>query len=265
MSIKVKDICTAIESAAPLNLQEDYDNAGLQVGDPEMEVTGALLCLDATEEIIDEALDRRCNMIVSHHPLIFKGIKSLTGRTAVERMVIKAIKNDIAVYSAHTNLDSALEGVSYEMAHALGLENLKVLEPKSDNPSTGLGIIGTTPTVPKLEFLRLIKETFNVKALRYSGQSPQIVIRKVALCGGAGASMIKDAVQAGADIFITGDIKYHDYTTYGLDIILVDVGHFESEFDATKILSRIIREKFPDFTTYFSKTESNPIKYIIAS
>lgn len=265
MPIKVKDICNAIESAAPLRLQEDYDNAGLQTGDPEAEVTAALLCLDVTEEIIDEALNRRCNMIVSHHPLIFKGIKSLTGKTAVERMVAKAIKHDLAIYSAHTNLDSAWDGVSYEMAHALGMEDLHVLVPNADNPETGLGIVGTIPALPKMEFLRRVKETFNVKALRYSGQSPQIVVRKVALCGGAGASMTKEAVKSGADIYLTGDIKYHDYTTYGLDIILADVGHYESELGATKILSRIIRERFPDFTTYFSQTESNPIKYIIAS
>lgn len=260
--IKVKDIAEAIETFAPKQLQESYDNAGLQVGDPDMDVTAALLCLDVTEDVVREAIERRCNLIVSHHPLLFKGLKEVTGRTATERIVITAIKENIAIYSAHTNLDSAWEGVSYEIAHALNIRNLKVLEPKSDNNSVGLGVIGDIQPVPKIEFLRKIKEAFKVKSLRYSSQSPQLVVRKVAVCGGAGASLIRDAIEAGADMIITGDVKYHDFTTYGLDIIIADIGHYESELCTKKIFSKIIREKFPDFVTYFAETESNPINYM---
>ena len=258
---KVKDIASVIEDFAPKGLQESYDNAGLQVGDPEMEVSAALLCLDVTEDVLDEALERRCNLIVSHHPLLFKGLKEVTGRTATERIVIRAIRENVAIYSAHTNLDSAWEGVSHEIAHILNLKNIRVLEPK-DNPETGLGVIGDAQPTPKIEFLRKLKEAFKVKSLRYSAQSPQLVVRKVAICGGAGASLIRDAVAAGADIFITGDVKYHDFTTYGLDIIIADIGHYESELCTKKIFSRIIREKYPDFVTYFAESESNPIKYM---
>lgn len=260
--LKVKDIAQAIEEFAPKQLQESYDNAGLQVGDPEMTVSAALLCLDVTEDVLNEALERHCNLIVSHHPLLFKGLKEVTGRTATERIVIRAIKENLAIYSAHTNLDSAWEGVSYEIAHILNLHNISVLEPKAENPSTGLGVIGDIQPLPKLEFLRKIKEAFKVKCLRYSAQSPQLVVRRVAICGGAGASLIKGAINAGADIIITGDVKYHDFTTYGLDIIIADIGHYESELCSEKILSRIIREKYPDTVTYFAESESNPIKYM---
>lgn len=259
---KVKDIAKAIEDFAPKRLQESYDNAGLQVGDPEMEVKAALLCLDVTEEVVDEALERRCNLIVTHHPLIFKGLKEVTGRTAIERIVIRAIRENLAIYSAHTNLDSAWEGVSHEIAHILGLGDIHVLDPKNDNPETGLGVIGEISPTPKLEFLRKVKDSFKVKSLRYSGQSPQLVVRKVAVCGGAGASLIREAISAGADVIVTGDVKYHDFTTYGLDILIADIGHYESELCSREIFSRIIRERFPDFPTYFSESEKNPVKFL---
>jgi len=260
--IKVKDIASVIEDFAPKKLQESYDNAGLQIGDPEMDVSAALLCLDVTEEVLDEALERHCNLIVSHHPLLFKGLKEVTGKTSTERIVIRAIKENVAIYSAHTNLDSAWEGVSHEIAHILNLKNIKVLDPKEGNPETGLGVVGDAQPTPKIEFLRNLKEAFKVKCLRYSSQSPQLVVRKVAICGGAGASLIKAAIDSGADIIITGDVKYHDFTTYDLDIIIADIGHYESELCTKKIFSRIIREKYPDFVTYFAESETNPIKYM---
>lgn len=260
--LKVKDIAAAIEDFAPKGLQESYDNAGLQVGDPEMEVTAALLCLDVTEDILNEAIARRCNMIVSHHPLLFKGLKEVTGKTATERIVIKAIVDNIAIYSAHTNLDSAWEGVSHEMAHIIGMKNIRVLEPHDADAKYGLGVIGDVKPTPKLEFLRNLKEHFKVKSLKFSAQNPQLVIRKVAVCGGSGASLIKDAINAGADIIVTGDVKYHDFTTYGLDILIADIGHYESELCTKEIFSRIIRERYPDFVTYFAATESNPISHM---
>lgn len=260
--LKVKDIAAAIEDFAPKSLQESYDNAGLQVGDPEMEVSAALLCLDVTEDVLNEALVRHCNMIVSHHPLLFKGLKEVTGKTATERIVIRAIIEKIAIYSADTNLDSAWEGVSHEMAHIIGMKNIKVLEPHDSECRYGLGVIGDVKPTPKLESLRNIKEEFKVKSLKYSSQNPQLVIRKVAVCGGSGASLIKDAIAAGADIIVTGDVKYHDFTTYGLDILIADIGHYESELCTKDIFSRIIRERYPDFVTYFSETETNPISYM---
>lgn len=261
--LKVKDIAKAIEEFAPLRLQESYDNAGLQVGNPENTVSAVLLCLDVTEDVLREAKARSCNMIVSHHPLIFHGLKSLTGADETQRLVMEALKEGISIYSAHTNLDSATDGVSYEMAHDLNLRHLQVLVPSERDSEIGLGVIGVYESpVPQLEFLRKVKETFSVKALRYSAQTQHLVIRKVALCGGSGASFIREAVAAGADAYISGDFKYHDYTTYGLDILIADIGHHESELCSRKILSRIIRESFPDCVTYFAESENNPIKIL---
>ncbi|MDE7135177.1 MAG: Nif3-like dinuclear metal center hexameric protein, partial [Muribaculaceae bacterium] len=222
-------------------------------------VYASLLCLDVTEDILQEAIQRQCNLIITHHPLIFKGLKSITGRTPIERIAVEAIRNNIAIYSAHTNLDSAWEGVSHEMAHALDITDIKVLEPKAEDAATGLGVIGNLKPTPKMEFLRKVKDTFGVKAVKYSVQSPQLVIKRVALCGGAGASLIPLAIRENADAIITGDVKYHDFTAYGLDILIADVGHYESELCARKIFSRIIREKYPDLVLYFPDSEQNPI------
>lgn len=260
--LKVKDIASAIEFFAPKTLQESYDNAGLQVGNPEMKVSGVLLCLDVTEGILEEAKSRGFNLIVSHHPLIFKGLKGLTGQTPAERIVIDAVRNDIAVYSAHTNLDSAWEGVSHEMAHILGLCDIRVLEPKPGDAKTGLGVIGTSKPTPTLEYIRKVKEAFNVKCLRYSSQSPKLVVRRVAVVGGSGASLIADAVSSGADLVVTGDVKYHDFTSYAHEIVIADIGHYESELCSINLLSRIIRDKYPECTVCPARSESNPITYM---
>lgn len=256
---KVKDLANAIEKFAPRNLQEDYDNSGLQVGDPEMEVSAVLLCLDVTEDILREAILRSCNVIISHHPLIFKGLKEVTGSTPVQRIVIESLRNNIAIYSAHTNLDAAWDGVSHEIAHLLDIKNLRVLDPNPSQPSAGIGVIGETRPTPKMEFLRKVKETFNVKALRFSAHWPGLVVKKVAVCGGSGAFLISKAIKEGADAIVTGDVKYHDFTNFGLDILVADIGHYESELCARKILARIIKDAFPDMVVYFSDKETNPI------
>ncbi len=255
----VKEITTAIEEFAPLPLQESYDNAGLQVGYGDSRVNAVMLCLDVTHEVLDEAIKRKCDMIVSHHPLIFHGLKHLTGASETERIVIKAIKEGIAIYSAHTNLDSTWNGVSHEMAHMLDLHDIEVLSPIDGNPQAGLGVIGNIVPTPKLELLRRIKEKFGVKSLRYSTQSSAIVAKRIAMCGGAGAGFIKRAIEMGADMYITGDVKYHDFTTWGQDIVIADIGHYESELCSMKIFSRIIREKYPDLVVYFSEEQTNPI------
>lgn len=265
MNIKVKDIAKAIEYFAPLKLKENWDNPGLQVGDPEMNVTAVLLCLDVTEDIVKEAVKKDCNMIVSHHPLIFGGLKRLTDATPVERIAAFAIRNNIAIYSAHTNLDSTFEGVSYEMAHMLGLTECRPLEPSHSGDETqGLGIVGQVSPTPKLEFLRKVRDAFEVKDLRYSAQTPGIVVRKVALCGGSGGSLLKEAIASGAEVYLCGDLKYHDFTSYGADILLADIGHFESELCSRKILYRAIREQIPDCVIYVSDCEKNPIRILSA-
>lgn len=259
---KIKEIIKVIEEFAPKDLQESYDNAGLQVGDPEAETNSVLICLDMTEDLFEEAASRQCNLIITHHPLIFKGLKELTGKNAIERIVIKAIKKNIAIYSAHTNLDSAKEGVSHEIAAMLGLKDVKVLEPKTPEGNTGLGVTGVIKPTPKLEFLRKVKETFDVKCLKYSAASPQLVVRKAAVCGGAGASLINEAVKEGADIIITGDVKYHDFTTFAEKIIIADIGHYESELCSRNIMQRLLNDNFPDLDTYVSQKESNPINFM---
>lgn len=260
--IKVKDIARVIEAFAPRELQESYDNTGLQLGDPEMKVSAVLLCLDVTEDILAEAARRHCNLIISHHPLLFGGLKQLTGSNATQRIVINALRQNIAVYAAHTNLDAAWNGVSHEIAHTLKMTNLRVLSPSRPGENTGIGVVGDCTPVPKMEFLRKVKEAFGVKALRFSAQSPQLVIRRVAVCGGSGASLIRDALRAGADAYVTGDVKYHDFTSYGLDMLIADIGHYESELCSQRIFSRIIREAFPDLVVYFAESEHNPIQII---
>ncbi|MDE6812017.1 MAG: Nif3-like dinuclear metal center hexameric protein [Muribaculaceae bacterium] len=260
--ITVNDIAAAIENYAPKSLQESYDNTGLQIGNPDMPVSGVLLCLDVTEDILAEARRRQCNLIVSHHPLLFSGLKQISGRTPTERIVIDALMNNIAIYAAHTNLDAARNGVSYEIARMLNIKELSPLLPSAPGAATGLGIIGEITPTPKLEFLRKVKETLQVDVLRYSAQSPHIVVRRVAVCGGAGGSMIKEALEAGADAMLTGDLKYHDFTSYGYAMLLADIGHYESELCSQKIFSRIIREAFPECVVYFAEAESNPVAVI---
>lgn len=255
----VQDIASVIEEFAPLPLQEDYDNAGLQVGFRDRHVSAVMLCLDVTDEVLEEAIRRKCDMIVSHHPLIFRGLKNLTGADDTQRIAIRALEAGVAIYSAHTNLDSTWNGVSHEMAHMLGVTGIEVLSPRAGDPRAGLGVIGDIEPTPKLEFLRKVKEKFGVKALRYSTQSPALVIKRVALCGGSGASLIRDAIRAGADLYVTGDVKYHDFTTYGLDMVIADIGHYESELCSMRIFSRIIRQQYPDLVVYFSDEQANPV------
>ena len=224
-----------------------------------MPVTGVLLCLDVTEQVVDEAIARGMNMIVSHHPVLFRGLKQITGSTVVQRIVIKALQHNVAIYSAHTNLDSARGGVSSEMAHRLGLRNQQVLVAHQQSEYTGLGIVGDIEPMPAIEFLRKLKEIFEVQSLRYSADSHQLVIRRVAVCGGAGAEFIPAAVRSGANIMVTGDVKYHDYTTYGSEILIADVGHYESEVGCVQILARLLRVSFPVLEIGFAGCEHNPV------
>jgi dinuclear metal center YbgI/SA1388 family protein len=364
--MKLKDICSYLDSAVPLSFQEGYDNSGLQVGSPEMKISSAMISLDVTEEVIDEAISTKCDLLISHHPLIFKEIKRISNRTFTERILCKAIKNDIAIYSSHTNLDIFNNGVSKKMADKLNLKNLKVLSPlkqrllklvtyipesyleqvmesvfnagagvtgnydrcgfttsgtgsfrgnqyskpftgekgkihfekevrfetvlfshlkekvvkalldvhpyeevaydifalENDNAGVGLGCIGDFE-VPIVEdaFLKLISSTFNAKGVRYSKPLGKPV-KKVAVCGGSGASLLYDAISSGADAFVTADIKYHNFFDADNTILLVDTGHFESEKYSVEILYDLIIKKFPKFAVRFSETNTNPINYL---
>ncbi|MCI1684029.1 MAG: Nif3-like dinuclear metal center hexameric protein [Bacteroides sp.] len=364
--MRIKEIVSALERFAPLPLQDGFDNAGLQIGLTDVEATGALLCLDVTEAVLDEAIMLGCNLVISHHPLIFKGYKSITGQNYIERCIIKAIKNDITVYSAHTNLDNTIKGVNYKIAEKIGLSNVRILETKEnallklvtfvplmqaekvrqalfnvgcgnignydscsyntegegtfraqtgthpycgnigelhsekevrietilpeykktevinallaahpyEEPAfdlyllqnnwqqVGAGIIGdlNTPET-ELDFLKRIKNVFEVGCLRHN-KLPGKEIKSVALCGGSGAFLIPLAVKNKADVFITGEIKYHEYFGYEDEILLVEIGHYESEQYTKELLYSIIKNLFPNFTLQISKVNTNPIKYI---
>ena len=260
----VQDIAAAIEDFAPLPLQEDYDNAGLQVGFRDRPVNAVMLCLDVTEEVLEEAIRRKCDMIVSHHPLIFRGLKNLTGADETQRIAIRALEAGVAIYSAHTNLDSAWNGVSHEMAHTLGLTDKGdghiSLDITTDGQHEVLPTLRGVNEHGKIVVVRIhLQIQFAVKALRYSSQSPTLVIKRVALCGGSGASLIREAMRAGADLYVTGDIKYHDFAGYGQQMVIADIGHYESELCSMKIFSRIIRQQYPELVVYFSDDQRNPV------
>ena len=364
--MKIKEIIAALERFAPLPLQDGFDNAGLQVGLTEAEATGALLCLDVTEAVVEEAVTLGFNLIISHHPLIFKGFKSLTGRNYVERCVMKAIQNGIVIYSAHTNLDNAKGGVNFKIAEKIGLKNVRILEPKEDillklvtfvpvnqandvrkalfeagcgcignydscsynlsgegtfralegaNPFCGeLGESHTEPEVrietilpafrkgaaikalmvahpyeepafdlyplknvwnqvgagvvgeldepeTELEFLKRIKKLFEVGCIKHNRLTGRL-IQRVALCGGSGAFLAPRALGCGADIFITGEIKYHDYFDYENSLLMAEIGHYESEQFTKEIFYSIIRELCPEVEVQMTRINTNPIKYL---
>lgn len=260
--MKVKDIIDVLEQAAPPSLQESYDNTGLQVGDPDREATGVLLCVDLSPEVVREAVARGANMVVSHHPVLFRGLKQIVGRTLPERTVLEAIKSDVALYSCHTSIDSARGGVSAEMAERLGLRDVEVLEKKED-PSVGLGAVGNLPEPLQPEaFVRLVKNMFGSPVARCSRPREGQTISRVALCGGSGSSLIDLAVAAGADAYLTSDTSYHAFVDRRDDLFLVDIGHYESENCVKQIFYRVITEKFPNFAVHYSETEKNPIVYL---
>ena len=364
--IKIKEILKEIELFAPLPLQESFDNAGVQVGDVNQFATGALLCLDVTEEVIEEANDRGCNLIISHHPLAFRPFKSLTGRTYVERCLMKACKYDLVIYAAHTNLDNAVGGVNYRLAELLGLQHVRVLSPRQDallklvtfvpeaqsntvrhalfnagagsvghydccsynlqgegtfraqegchpfcgeigelhterevrietilpaykqaavtrallsahpyeEPAfdfyplrnswsqAGSGVVGELPDAQDaLSFLERVKGILKVGCVKYSKPTGRPV-REVALCGGSGAFLIKEAIAYGADVLITGEAKYNDFYDVEDHILLAVVGHYESEVCTKDIFYNVISKKFPTFAVHFSNVNQNPVNYL---
>ncbi len=362
----VKDIAAAIEAIAPPAYQESYDNCGIQVGNPADEVTAVLITLDVTEAIVEEAISRRCNMIVAHHPLIFSGLKKIMGRNYVERVVRMAIKNDITIYAAHTNLDNVYHGVNAKIAEKLGLANTRILTPKSDlltklhtyvplnaadkvrdalfaagagqisnyaecsfnihgtgtfkpgentdptigeagglrenveelkievlltrhdeaqvlaalreshpyeevayelvplsNGATqvGAGMIGSLPEPMSAEkMLSHIKTNMKAECIRHTALSNKN-IKTVAICGGSGSFLLRDAMAAGADIFITADYKYHQFFDAEGKIIIADIGHYESEQFTSEIFADILRKKYPNFAVLLSNLSTNPLKY----
>ena len=262
----VKDILNCITEIAPLHWQESYDNAGLQVGDLNAEAYKALICLDITEAIVDEAIAKKCDLIVSHHPLIFRGLKHLTPETYIERAVMKAVKHDIAMISMHTNLDNSYLGVSRVLADRLGLKNLNLLQPSESEPEVcGAGMIGEFDTaMEEKDFLQLVAETIGSPCLRHSVLTGR-KIQKVALCGGSGSPFMPDALRQKVDAYLTADIKYHDFFVPEGNVLLVDGGHFETEQFTKELICELIRKKFPTFAAEIAETRTNAVYYFVKS
>lgn len=363
--MKLKEIISALELLAPPALQESYDNSGLIVGDKNTEIKGALICLDSTEAIIEEAISKKCNLVIAHHPIIFSGLKSITGKNYIERTILKAIKNDIAIYAIHTNLDNVQHGVNAKIGALLGIKNPRILAPKSSqleklvtycpfkntedvmsalfsagagsignysecsfsvsgkgtfkanqfaNPFVGeinerhieeenrievifeahkryavltalqkvhpyeevayevyttenahqfigSGMIGELKDELPLEvFFDKLKSTFKLKVIRHTEPLAKTV-KKIAWCGGSGSFLLKSAIGKNADVFITGDIKYHDFFDHEKKLIIADIGHYESEQFTIDLLGDFLTEKFPKFAVHLTEVNTNPVNY----
>jgi dinuclear metal center YbgI/SA1388 family protein len=363
--MKVREITAFIESFAPLPYQESYDNSGLQAGDPEQEVDTALICIDLTREVLEEAVKLRAGLILTHHPVIFSGLKKLTGSTPAEKIIIGAVRNGISIYSAHTNLDAVYRGVSFKIAEKLGLGAVRILSPMrgklrklvffvpfdhaeavrdaifsagagqigeydrcsfnapgegtfrgsaDSNPyvgeqgkqhtepelrvetvypveresgilsallsthpyeevaydiyplenefhRAGMGAIGDLdePLEPD-RFLGLLKERFGIPSIRHN-RPPGGKIKKVAACGGSGSFLLSRAISAGADAFVTGDIRYHTWFDAVDKLLMADIGHYESEQFTTEIFYELLKKKFPKFALHLTQVNTNPVNY----
>jgi dinuclear metal center YbgI/SA1388 family protein len=364
-SLTIKEVTDHLESFAPPAYQEGYDNSGLLTGNVSQAINGILISLDCTEEVVEEALQRDCNLIITHHPIIFKGLKKLTGSNYVERTIIKAIRNNIAIYAIHTNLDNVYNGVNQKICEKIGLKNPRILLPKNNvlaklvtfipkehvdsvmaalhgagagqignynncsfrvdgtgtfmpsekanptigeklkqetvtetrvevifpgylksrvlevlravhpyeevafyltdllnpNQEVGSGMIGEldTPLEPS-EFLKRLKSSMDLKVIRHTRLLAH-PIKKIAVCGGAGSFLLPYARQAGAQIYITADFKYHEFFDAEDQIIIADIGHYESEVYSQELLGEVLTKKFPTFAINFSRTGTNPISY----
>tara|TARA_R110002072_G_scaffold301854_1_gene482629 strand:+ start:4818 stop:5912 length:1095 start_codon:yes stop_codon:yes gene_type:complete len=363
--MRIKEITDYLESLVPLSSQESYDNCGLLVGNENSEFKKALITLDCIEATVEEAIEHGCNLIIAHHPIVFKGLKKLNGNNYIERTVIKAIKHDIAIYAIHTNLDNYQFGVNDEIARKLNLKNVQILTPKrgvlsklvcfvplknasevtgalfnagagkignyeecsfqtegigsfkpndksnpvegrigalskvkehrlevlvsnhilpkvlaamkeahpyeevaheiysisNTNQNEGSGMVGELEeAMETIAFLQKVKTIFNSEVIRHTGISSKTV-KKIAFCGGAGSFLLSDAKKIGADVFITGDFKYHEFFDAENDIIVADIGHFESEQYTSCLLERILTKKFAKFAVRLTEVNTNPINY----
>jgi len=265
--MQISNIIDALENWAPLAWQEAYDNAGLMVGNTDHECTGVLCSLDCTEAVVDEAIAKGCNLIVSHHPIIFKGLKQFNDANYVSRIVIKAIQNNIALYAIHTNLDSLLDGVNKTLADRLHLENRRILSPKGNftdqnGGKIGSGLIGELPLeTDETEFLQWIKEKLNVSVVKHTNFTKKS-LKTIALCGGSGSFLIADAKAQKADCYITSDLKYHDFFEADGQILLVDIGHWESEQWVARLIVAYLKLKFPTFAVLESLVNTQPVHYL---
>ena len=267
--MKVKDILAALEEIAPACIQEEWDNSGLQTGSPEDDVHGVLVGFDCTEALVEEALRRGCDMVITHHPLIFRPLSHIDPRDGVGAAIYAAVRGGVAVYSAHTSADKVLAGVSGATARKLGLENVRILDPEipgragDDAAQVGLGIVGDLPApLSAGDAVELVIKALGVPAVRTSAliEGP---VSRIALCGGSGSSLIGAALRSGAQMYVCGDISYHHFFVPE-GFMVVDAGHFETEIEITEVLLSVIRKKFPTFVSLMSECigGANPVNYL---
>ena len=264
--MKISEVTNYLEQKFPLRLQEDFDNCGVQCGDVEQEISGVLVCFEMSDSVIDEAIAMNANLVISHHPLMLKrGICKIEPKDRVGRILCKALGHNMVLYSMHTNIDSAEGGGNDVFAEKLELQNVCVLVPSelSDLADrNGLGRIGELQapmSVPN--FLHFVKDKMGLHTLRYYGDQEKM-ITKVAVCGGGGSSFIEDAMAAGADAYVTGDIKYHDFFRADKKMLIADIGHYEGEFYIKEIIYKVIKEKFTTFAAVLSKMDILEIYYL---
>lgn len=261
-SVKIKEVIKALERFAPLPLQESWDNAGLQVGLTEAEVSGALLCLDVTCQIVDEAIAKGCNLIVSHHPLIFRKLARITGEDYVQQAVMKALANNIAIISMHTNMDNARGGVNFRIARKMGLKNVRFMSAKTvDGVECGSGVVGELEEpMAADDFIIMLKKTFGVECVE-ANQLLRRPIRTVAMCGGSGSFLLDEAVAVGADAFLTGEMHYHEFFGREQQIQIAVIGHYQSEQFTSEIFKEIIQAECEGVECFIAETCTNPIMY----
>ena len=257
--MKIKDVLSALEQFAPLPLQEGWDNAGLQIGLTEAEVSGALLCLDVTEKVIDEAAAKGCNLVVSHHPLLFRGLKQISDQNDVQRTVWKAITQGICVVSMHTNMDNARGGVNFKIAERLGLTNVRF--GVAEEAASGSWVVGEfAEPMAADDFVKHVKQRMEAESAMCN-ELLQRPIRSVAICGGAGDGFLDEAIAAGVDAFLTGEMHYHVYFGHEQQLQICVIGHYESEHFTTEIFRDIIENACPGVRTFIAETNTNPIVY----
>ena len=277
--MKIKQVLEALERFAPLPLQESWDNAGLQIGLTEAEVSGALLCLDVTEAVVDEAIRRGCNLIVSHHPLLFRGLKQVADMNDVQRTVRRAIKEDICVVSMHTNLDNAQDGVNFKIAERLTPpltpprvergETPPPAPPRMERGVVGMGdeqkpgqwvMLTLESPMESRTFVEYVKDRMEAQCAMCN-ELLHRPIQKVAICGGAGDFLLDDVIAAGADAFVTGEMHYHQYFGHEQEIQICVIGHYESEHFTTEVLRDVIERDCPGVRCCIAETNTNPIRY----
>lgn len=262
-SMKTREVIEWLDATFKPEYQEDYDNSGFLLGDSASDYRGALVALDLTPAVVDEAVEMGASLIVTHHPFIFTGVKRLTDGSETGRMVMRLVKNGISVYAAHTNLDNLPWGVNGALAERLGLTNIRILKPFADDPNLGAGMVGELPEGEECDaFLQRVKSAIGLPVVRSSAHDGAKRVRRVALCGGSGAEFIGDAMRAGADIYLTADLKYHDFQRTEGRMVLADIGHYESEQFAKEIIFRAISEKFSTFACRISDVQQGIVSYI---